>query len=214
MKRLLPLVVLLAGFGVAALLLLSGPSVQPKAPQSVAPLVRVLIAEPKTQQFSVRTHGSIVPRTESELIPEVDGRVIEMSPQLVSGGFFAKGDLLLRIDPLDYDVALQQARAGLARAQSDLSNARKNHVRQEDLIRRGAISDAQRDDALNRVTIAEATLDEGSAVLSRARRDRARTSLVAPYDGRVRSERVDIGQFVKRGTAIGVIYAVDFAEVR
>ncbi|MFT7653239.1 MAG: RND family efflux transporter MFP subunit, partial [Candidatus Azotimanducaceae bacterium] len=49
---------------------------------------------------------------------------------------------------------------------------------------------------------------------SRARRDRARTSLVAPYDGRVRSERVDIGQFVKRGTAIGVIYAVDFAEVR
>ncbi len=214
MKRLLPLVVLLAGFGAAALLLLSGPNVQPKAPQSVAPLVRVLIAEPRTQQFSVRTHGSIVPRTESELIPEVDGRVIEMSPQLVSGGFFAKGDLLLRIDSLDYDVALQQARAGIARAQSDLSNARKNHVRQEDLIRRGAISDAQRDDALNRVTIAEATLDESKAILSRARRDRARTKLVAPYDGRVRSERVDIGQFVKRGTAIGVIYAVDFAEVR
>ena len=214
MKRLLPLVVLLAGFGAAAFLLLTGPSVQLQATQSVAPLVRVMIAEPKTQQFTVRTHGSIVPRTESELIPEVDGRVIEMSPQLVSGGFFAKGDLLLRIDPLDYDVALQQARAGLARAQSDLSNARKNHLRQEDLIRRGAISDAQRDDALNRVTIAEATLDEAKAILSRARRDRARTTLVAPYDGRVRSERVDIGQFVKRGTAIGVIYAVDFAEVR
>lgn len=214
MRILLPLAVLLGGFLAAAALLITGPSVQPRAAQVVAPLVRAVTAQPQTRQFSVHTHGSVVPRTESELIPEVDGRVIEVSAALVSGGFFNKDDVLLRIDPLDYDLALEQARAGLARARSDLANARKNHRRQEDLIRRGAISDAQRDDALNRVTIAEATLREADARLARARRDRARTEVVAPYDGRVRTERVDVGQFVKRGTSIGTIYAVDYAEVR
>ncbi len=214
MKRLLPVLVLLAGFGMAALLIVTGPELQPRASQAVAPLVRVVVANPSTQQFIVRTNGSVVPRTESDLIPEVDGRVIEMSPNLVSGGFFSKDDVLLRIDPLDYDVALKQAQANLARARSDLANARKNHRRQEDLIARGAISDAQRDDALNRVTIASATLEEAKARLSRARRDRDRTAFIAPYDGRVRAERVDVGQFVKRGSPIGTIYAVDFAEVR
>ena len=81
-------------------------------------------------------------------------------------------------------------------------------------MRRGAASDSQRDDALNRVRIADATLREAKARLSRAQRDLKRTSIIAPYDGRVRNERVDVGQFVRRGTAVGTIYAVDFAEVR
>ena len=214
MKIILPLIVLLAGFAAAALLIATGPEIQPRASESVAPLVRVISVNPETHQFSVQTHGSVVPRTESELVPEVDGRVITMSPLLVSGGFFSEGDVLLEIDPLDYEVALEQARAGLARAESDLSNAQKNHKRQQDLVARGAISDSELDNSLNRLTIAEATLREARARLSRAKRDLARTKIAAPYDGRVRSEQVDVGQFVRRGTAIGTIYAVDFAEVR
>ncbi len=213
-RRLLPLAVLLGGFAVAALMIATGPEVQPRPSRAVAPLVRVVEVVPKTVQLRTWTHGTVVPRTESDLVPEVDGRVVEISPSLVSGGFFAKGDVLLRIEPVDYEVALEQARAGLARAQSDLANARKSHERQHDLVRRGATSDSQRDDALNRVRIAGATLREAVALLSRAERDLERTEMTAPYDGRVRSERVDVGQFVKRGTAVGTIYAVDFAEVR
>jgi RND family efflux transporter MFP subunit len=213
-RRLLPLAVLLGGFAVAAVMIATGPEVQPRPSQALAPLVRVVEAIPRTVQLRTYTHGTIMPRTESELVPEVDGRVIEMSPSLVSGGFFARGDVLLRIEPVDYEVALEQARAGLARAESDLANARKSHQRQEDLVTRGATSDSQRDDALNRVRMAEAALRERKAQLSRAERDLDRTRVVAPYDGRVRSERVDVGQFVKRGTPVGVIYAVDFAEVR
>ncbi|MDH3643396.1 MAG: efflux RND transporter periplasmic adaptor subunit [Gammaproteobacteria bacterium] len=213
-KRLLPLAVLLGGFAFAIAMIATGPTVQPKPSRAVAPLVRVVAAIPTTVQLRTYTHGTVVPRTESELVPEVDGRVIEISPSLVSGGFFAKGDVLMRIEPVDYAVALEQARAGLARAKSDLSNARTSHKRQQDLVSRGATSDAQRDDALNRVRIAEATLREATARLSRAKRDLERTAMVAPYDGRVRSERVDVGQFVKRGTPVGTIYAVDFAEVR
>lgn len=213
-RRFLPLALVMAGFAVAALLIATGPEVQPRPLTAVAPLVRVVEVIPKTVQLRTWTHGTVMPRTESDLVPEVDGRVVEISPSLVSGGFFDKGDVLLRIETLDYEVALEQARAGLARAESDLQNARRSHERQQDLVRRGAASDSQRDDALNRVRIAEATLREAQARLSRAERDLARTDVVAPYDGRVRSERVDVGQFVKRGTAVGTIYAVDFAEVR
>mgnify|MGYP001067849632 FL=1 len=214
MKRILPLLVVLGGFSAAALLIATGPQVQPQAAQIVPPLVRILTVQPGTHQFSVRTHGSVVPRTESELVPEVDGRVLRVSPALVSGGFFLKNDVLLEIDSLDYDVALEQARAGMARAKSDLDNERKDHLRQEDLVTNGSISASQLDNSLNRVTIAKATLREARARLARAQRDLARTSITAPYDGRVRSERVDAGQFVRRGEAIGTIYAVDFAEVR
>ncbi len=199
MKRFLPLFVVLGGFAAAALLIATGPQVQPQAAQSVPPLVRILTVQPGTHQFSVRTHGSVVPRTESELVPEVDGRVLRVSAALVSGGFFSKNDVLLEIDSLDYDVALEQARAGMARAESDLDNERKDHERQEDLVTKGSISASQLDNSLNRVTIAKATLREARARLARAERDLARTSITAPYDGRVRSERVDAGQFVRRG---------------
>ena len=121
----LPFIVVVAGFGIAALLIATGPELQSKPSAAVAPLVRVMTVIPKTLRLSTFTHGTVEPRTESDLIPEVSGRVEQISPALVSGGFFNKGDVLLNIEPLDYDVALKQARAGLARAESDLSNARR-----------------------------------------------------------------------------------------
>ncbi len=213
-RKIQALLVLAAGFAIGALVFLSGPKMQPQPPSAIPPLVRVVEAEPRAVQMTSRTHGTVVPRTESDLVPEVDGRVTAISASLVSGGFFDQGDVLLEIEPVDYEVALEQARAGLARAQSDLENARKTLARIEDLVRRGAASDSDRDDAVNRERIAQATLREAQARLSRAERDLDRTRLVAPYQGRVRNERVDVGQFVKRGTPVATIYAVDFAEVR
>jgi RND family efflux transporter MFP subunit len=64
------------------------------------------------------------------------------------------------------------------------------------------------------VRISEATQRQARALLSRAERDLMRTRILAPYDGRVRSEKVDIGQFVKRGSPVATIYATDYAEVR
>jgi RND family efflux transporter MFP subunit len=209
-----PLVIVIGGFGLAGLLIATGPKVEPRPAQISAPLVRVQKIAPRTVTLRVATYGTVVPRTESELVPEVSGRVLEVSPSLVSGGFFSLGDVLLRIDPLDAEVALERGRASLARAESDMADARKDHGRQRDLARSQATSDAQRDDAENRLRVTQATLREARAELSRAERDVERTEVIAPYDGRVRSERVDVGQFVNRGSAIATIYAVDFAEVR
>lgn len=213
-KVLLPLIIVASGFALAALLVATGPQIQTTAAEPVAPLVRVVPVVLQTVQMRTSTNGTVVPRTESELVPEVDGRVVEISPALVSGGFFEKDDVLLRIEAIDYEVALEDARAGVTRATSELDNARKAHARAQDLQTRGATSDAQRDDALNQLRVSEALLRQARARLTRATRDLERTAIVAPYDGRVRSERVDVGQFVRRGTAIGTIYAVDYAEVR
>ncbi len=213
-KRLLPWLILACGALVAGILILLGPDVQPRVADSVAPLVRVAEVDPQTYQYSVHTHGTVVPRTESNLVVEVDGKVVTISPALVAGGFFAAGDVLLEIEALDYRTRLSKARAFLDRSTSDLDNAQKNHKRQERLLARGAVSDAHLDDAFNRLKIAEATLQEAKANVSQAERDLARTKIMAPFDGRVRSERVDVGQFVRRGDQVGTIYATDYAEVR
>ena len=209
-----PLAVLLGGVALAAGIMATGPRLEHLPPPPNAPLVRTAEAVPQTVQMSSFTHGSVSPRTESELIPEVSGRVTSVSDSLVSGGFFNKGDVLLKIDPLDYEVALEQAKASLTSARSELANATKAHQRQLSLARKQSTSESQRDDALNRMQLAQAALQEASARVSRAERDLARTTVTAPFDGRVRSERVDIGQFVTRGAPIASLYSTDIAEVR
>lgn len=213
-RFMLPVIIVIGGFGLASLIIATGPKLEPLPPPSNAPLVRTWQAASQQVQMTSVTHGTVVPRTESELVPEVDGRVIAVSPSLVSGGFFKEGDLLLEIDPLDYEVALEQAKASLASARSELTNATRSHERQLDLAKRQSTSQALIDDADNRLQFAQASLRESQARLSRAERDMKRTRILAPYDGRVRSERVDIGQFVRRGNSIANIYAIDVAEVR
>jgi RND family efflux transporter MFP subunit len=213
-KRLLPIGILFAGFITMGIIIKTGPTMDQKPPASTAPLVRTWIATSETVQLSVLTYGSVLPRTESELIPEVSGRVIKISPSMVSGGFIRKGEILLEIDPLDYEVALEQARASLAAAKSELSNAKKAHERLLDLAKQQSASQSQQDDALNRLRFRQASIREAAARLSRAERDISRTKIKAPYDGRVRSKRVDFGQFVNRGAPIASLYATDFAEVR
>ena len=213
-KFLLPIGLVVAGIGLSVIIIATGPTLNHLPPPPNEPVLRTWEAQPETVRMSSFTHGSVMPRTESELIPEVSGRVINMSGSLISGGFFAKGDMLLEIDPLDYEVALEQARAAVASAESEFANARKAHERQLDLASKQSTSESQRDDALNRMQFAQAAVREARARVSKAERDLERTRLVASFDGRVRSEQVDIGQFVSRGTPVASLYSTDFAEVR
>jgi len=210
----LPLAILGAGaLGVAALVA-TRPRVEPAPPNVLAPLVRVERVEPRPVQFTVRAYGTVAPRTESELVPQVAGEVVWVSPALVSGGFFEAGEPLVRTDRRDYEADLESARAGAARAESESRRATKERERQQRLADRSVASEARIDDAENAYRAARATLREAEARLGRAERDLERTELRAPYAGRVRAERVDVGQFVSRGVAIATLYAVDYAEVR
>jgi len=208
-----PLGILAVGAAGAALLLALRPDPPRQTPPEVAPLVRVVEAQPQAWRFSVRTHGTVEPRTESDLVPQVSGEVVWVSPDLVSGGFFDAGEPLLRIDRADYRVELESARATLARTESEFERASIELERQRKLRAQGVASQARIDDAENTYRVAEAELREARARVEQAERDLERTELRGPYEGRVRSEDVDVGQFVSRGDAVATLYAVDWAEV-
>ena len=213
-KALVPLVVLAAAVLVVAIVVATRPSVEAVPARVVAPLVSVIEVQPRDLQFSVHTQGTVVPRTESDLIPQVSGEVIWVSPRLVSGGFFEAADPLLRIDPSDHRVELEAARAVVARTKSEFARAKTEIERQRSLAVQGVASQARIDDAENAFRVAEAELREQTAKLARAERDLERTEIRAPYQGRVRSEKVDAGQFASRGDSIATLYATDYAEVR
>ena len=213
-RFLAPVLAGVAGLALAAIIFVSGPQIEPVPPPPNIPVVRTMVADPGTMQITVAAHGAVVPKTESSLVSEVAGRVVSVAESMVSGGFFAKGDVLVEIERVDYEVALERSRAHLASTESELANAEKAYERHEELRESQSISESRHDDALNRLTIARASLREATARVARAERDLERTRMTAPFDGRVRSERVDAGQFVNRGESIATLYSVDFAEVR
>ncbi len=212
-KLVWPLAILAVGVVAIALLVATRPDVELKPPAQVTPLVRVIEAEPTDWRFVVHSQGTVEPRNESELVPQVAGEVEWISPALASGGFFRPGEALVRIEDADYRVALTTARAALARASSESQRAQNELVRQTTLKEKGVASEARFDDASNAASVAAAALDEAKALVDRAERDLERTVLRAAFEGRVRSERVDVGQFVNRGESIATLYSVDFVEV-
>ena len=209
-----PAAVVAGGLVLAVLIIATGPRPERQARPPDAPAVRTMAAAKQSAQMIVSAHGTVVPRTESNLVAEVAGRVTAVAPFMVSGGFFSKGDVLVEIERIDYEAALEQARAVLASAESELANAEITFSRAEELITTQAVSQADLDAALNRLNLARAAQRQAAAARTRAERDLERTRVTAPYDGRVRSERVDAGQFVSRGESIATLYATDYAEVR
>jgi len=210
----LPIAVL-AGAGLLSLLaIVTASGVETAAPPTPMLAVRVVAADPRPVRLVVRSQGTVAPRTESALIPEVSGPVVWTSPDLVVGGFFRAGDPLLRIDRRDYETARVRARAALARAEGEHEYARATLARLEGLAARDIASPAQLDEARRAARVSAASVDEARAQLAQATRDLDRTELRAPYDGRVRTESVDVGQFLSRGQPVADIYATDYVEVR
>ncbi len=213
-KVLYPLLVLAAGLGLAFVIAVNEPEREPEHWEPLAPTVRVIRVSAGDEHLRIVSQGTAQPLTQSELIPEVSGRVVWISPALVGGGAFARDDVLLRIDDADYRTELQRAEAALKRAEVEYEYAEDEMERLSSLHRRQLASQQQLDNARRVAQVADANLIESRAALERARRDLARTELRAPFDGLVRSEQVDLGQFVTRGSSIATIYASDFMEVR
>ena len=213
-ERYFPILIVVSGIMIGSLILFTGPSLEPRSPPENKPLVRTITANTETIRLSSTAFGTVSPRSENELIPEVSGSIVYMSPSLVSGGFFKKDDLLFSIEPLDYQVALEQSSAALKSAESELENARRNHDRQINLAKKQSISESRKEEAVNRLRFAESAHREANARVSLAKKNLERTKIKAPYDGRVRNEKIDLGQFVNRGQSVANIYATDSAEIK
>lgn len=163
-------------------------------------LVDVMELEETTTTFRVASQGTVRPRTETVLSAEVAGTIVEISPKFVAGGVFAKGEMLLRIDPTDYEVALEQAKALVHQRRIEFDGAEK-------LKTQGYRAEAD-------YASAAAALASAQAELVRAERNLERTAIRLPYEGLVRAKEADVGQYVSVGSRLGVVFATDYAEVR
>jgi len=213
-RWLVPVLVLAAGFGLAYLIGTNKPSIDVEPQERLAPTVRVVTVISKNEHLTITSQGTVAPRTQSELIPEVSGRVTWVSPALVAGGSFREGEPLLRIDDADYRNQQAKSEAALKRAEVEQQHARAELKRIRSLNRQKLASTQQVEDAERAARVATANLHEATASLAQARLDLARTELTAPFTGLVREEQVDVGQFITRGQRVGTIYATDYVEVR
>jgi RND family efflux transporter MFP subunit len=213
-KLIVPLALLVGAAAVSMALIRTAPNLEPSQPQAVPQAVRVMQTKPGPVQLLVHAQGTIEPRTESELVPEVSGNVVWVSPNLVSGGYFDSGETLLRIDQRDYIAAVERAEATLSRAEAENEYAQFELQRAQDLSARQLISRADLETNLRSARVAEATLKDAGLVLATASRDLQRTELSAPFAGFVRSEQVDVGQFISRGASVASVYASDYVEIR
>lgn len=216
LKTILPIIILMCGVGIAwALITIQSKSERPEPPETVPP-VTVLRAIPQTVTLNVHTQGIITPRTEIDLVPEVAGRITRLHPAFVTGETFNKGDVLIAIDPRDYDLAITSAEAQVAEARHRLALEEAESVQARHEWETLGSRHTPTPLMLREPQLAEARakLKAANASLAQAQLQRSRCDWRAPFTGKIRSKTIGLGQYMQPGSAIARLYATDTAEVR
>jgi RND family efflux transporter MFP subunit len=215
--KLLPLIVIVVAFVIAWLMSLTKPdSLELESPnREVA--VKTAVIQKSQVQLKVKSQGTVQPLTRTMLISEVSGIVMALAPQFEVGGTFAKGDVLIKLDPADYQVAKQRADAQLQSAKAQLlsEQARSSQAKKEWEMTGRPLSEAPVL-ALRSPFLAEAQsrLLQAQAEVKQAELKLQRTVIRAPYAGMISATMVDVGQYVTIGARLGETFAIDFAEIR
>lgn len=210
------------GVGVLGFAILFGMRAAPAEvePPRVIPTVSTVPARVMQGAIEVRGGGTVRPSAEVTIAPQVGGRVIWTAPALVSGGRFLENEPLLRVDPADYENAVEAAEADVAQREVALLEAEENARLALDEWRRLAERENLDPTPPNALVTRQPQLDAAAAALrsARARLEDARLALErtwirAPFNGIVREETVDLGQFVAAGQTVGRLYATDAVEI-
>jgi RND family efflux transporter MFP subunit len=215
-KVVLPIAVLVAAAGATAALISSR-----KAPERIerpvlGPLVEVVEVASADVRVEVAGQGEVSPRTRVDLAPQVTGRVVDVHPALVTGGRFKAGATLLTVDPRDYELAVERARAAVAGAETTLERERA-----EGEAARAEWREVHGADQPPSLLVRSPQIREAEARLAAARADLAaaqlgleRTRLALPFDGLVIEESVDVGQLVTSGQRVATVYGTAAVEIR
>jgi RND family efflux transporter MFP subunit len=213
LQGLLPLVVLGMGFAGYALLHATKPppETNDEPPRAVSVFVEPVRRSP--MRLDVVSFGEVRARTDAVLVAQVAGRIVGISPEFIEGGQFSAGDALVIIDDSDHRLALQRALADVADAELGLHQA----LAAADVARKQLAGSPNPSPlALHEPQVAQARarLDASHARVAQAQLDLERTRISLPFDGRIHSTDVSIGQFVTPGVRLGRAFALDAAEVR
>ena len=207
--------VAIIGIAFAIMLAKSAKKPESKIPQPKLPAVEVKIAEATRYTYRIQSQGTALPRTSIRLVSEVSGKVVSVAKSFDVGQIFTKGDVLLKIDARDYELALAQARSQVAQAQLRLQMEVKEAdvVRREwELLNQGEPSGLQAREP--QLASARAALEAALAAEEAAKRNLDRCEIRAPFDGMVARAGVRPGQFAALATPLGELFATDVVEVR
>jgi RND family efflux transporter MFP subunit len=209
-------IVIIAGAVVLAGLMFASKKPPEKVVVEEKPILVDVIEVAKSDiNFHVESQGTVRPKTQTTLSSQVSGRVVDLSPMFLAGGFFKKGDVLITLEQGDYITDVKSAEAELARANAALEEEQaRGKVAEEEW--RSVKGTTAPELGLRKPQLAQeiANVRAAEANLERAQRNLDRTLIKAPYDGLVRSKNVDLGQFVSVGSNLGLIFGTDIAEIR
>ena len=215
LRRLSPFFILLLFVFGAALLMQTKGAPEQKAEEIPVPIVDVLQVTQQTVSLNLPSYGVVTPKYKTQLVTEVQGRLLTISPDFVAGGIVKKGEQLAQIEPSDYEADLIQADATLAQATAALNEE----------IARGVVAKIEfkgYDKGLPpelglripQLKKEQANVKYAQAALARAQRNLERTVIRAPFDGIIKARNVDLGQYVSLGTNLGELYDTSVAEIR
>jgi RND family efflux transporter MFP subunit len=217
LKIFVPISIILVGVSGMMVLLNARPEPQKTPTIERGALVRVLKLSHESRQVVVHATGTVEASQRVEIVPQVSGRVEELAKNLVAGGFFRKGELLFRVEDIDYRLAVDRARAAVAKAEFNLAREEGSArvARQEwERLRLDNVEDPHplvlNEPQLNN---ARAELVAAGASLQQAEIELERTRIRAPFDSIVMAKNIDLGQYVRAGTGVATVSGTTQAEV-
>jgi len=219
--QMLVVVLLLAG-GLAALAAFALSKKPPSRKKAVvtSPLVRAIEVDRGPRQVVVHGEGTVTPMAQAILAAEVPGRVVFVSPSLVAGGSFKKGDVLFKIEQKDYKLALTLAEAKVKAAQTSLQTTEEEAAAAREEWRLLDKDDGKKRGEPPALLVKapqlaqyQASLEAARAEVEQARLNLSRTEIRAPFDGRVASENVDLGQYLGKGSTVATVFSIEAVEI-
>jgi multidrug efflux system membrane fusion protein len=215
-QLLLVVVIVIVGVLIAVVFIKYKKPPQRQEQTVLAPLVKVERLDRRDIQMIIRGYGTVNPRLQVEIVPQVSGKVVWVNPQFKAGGFIRRGEMILKIDPRDYELAVRQANAAVAEAQVmlDLEKAEAKIAKEEwQQLHPGQEPDSPLVFREPQIRQAQARLESANAGLATADLNLDRTQLSLPVDAMIMSERVDLGQYVMIGQSIGAAYGIESMEI-
>ncbi len=218
--KLIGTVLPIIAIGLAVVFVKTKPKAERKKMSSMIPVVEITTIQPITTAVVVQCMGTVIADRETSLEAEVNGRITAVQSGMVEGSRVNQGDVLITIDPRDYELAVAEARAALQRAESSLrleegSQAVSKH--EMELIGAGTTVDPAYQDLMLRkpqLQTAQANVDTARANLDVAQLKLDRTQIRAPFDAVVQAVSVSEGDTARAGKTLVKLVARDRLFVR
>jgi RND family efflux transporter MFP subunit len=220
MKYVITFVVFMLAVGAAIGLYHTSPKTKKARPKRPVPLVQTTEIRPGNEDITVEGFGTVIPSRQVTLQAEVEGRIVAQNPELIPGGLIRRDDMVIQIDPSDYELTVNEYRAALEEAvfELDLEEGKQVIAEREWKLMEGEISTTRAGKSLAlrepHLRLVKAKVDKAKSKLATAELALQRTAIRSPFNAIVIEEFVDKGQLVGKQTPLATLADTDQYRVQ